>query len=38
MVTPEELSSIMKNIGVPLPEDVLERLLQNMTLTGESCF
>ncbi|XP_047563321.1 LOW QUALITY PROTEIN: EF-hand calcium-binding domain-containing protein 13 [Lutra lutra] len=35
MVTPEDLGSIMKNIGVPLPEDVLERLLQNMTLTED---
>uniref|UniRef100_M3XVG8 Uncharacterized protein n=1 Tax=Mustela putorius furo TaxID=9669 RepID=M3XVG8_MUSPF len=35
MVTPEELGSIMKNIGVPLPEDVIERLLQNMTLTED---
>ncbi|XP_044245086.2 EF-hand calcium-binding domain-containing protein 13 [Ursus arctos] len=28
VVTPDDLGSIMKNIGVPLPEDVLQRSLQ----------
>ncbi|XP_032285857.1 EF-hand calcium-binding domain-containing protein 13 [Phoca vitulina] len=35
VVTPDDLGSIMKYIGVPLPEDVLQRSLQNVTLTED---
>nr|XP_054367136.1 EF-hand calcium-binding domain-containing protein 13 [Mirounga angustirostris] len=35
VVTPEDLGSIMKYIGVPLPEDVFQRSLQSVTLTED---
>ena len=35
VVTPDDLGSILKNIGVPLPQDALQRSVQNVALMGE---
>lgn len=32
VVTPDDLGSILKNIGVPLPQDALQRSVQNVAL------
>ncbi|XP_058558924.1 EF-hand calcium-binding domain-containing protein 13 isoform X5 [Neofelis nebulosa] len=33
-VTPDDLDSMMKNIGVPLPQDAIQRSLKNVAITG----
>lgn len=35
VANPDDLGSMMKSIGVPLPQDVIERALKNVALTGE---
>ena len=34
-VTPDDLDSMMKNIGVPLSQDAIQRSLKNVAITGE---
>jgi len=35
MANPDDLGSMMKNIGVPLPQDVIQSALKNVTIMGK---
>lgn len=35
VANPDDLDSMMKNIGVPLPQDVIQSALKNVAITGE---
>ena len=35
MANPDDLGSMMKNIGVPLTQDVIQSALKNVTIMGK---
>ena len=35
MANPDDLGSMMKNMGVPLPQDVIQSALKNVTIMGK---